>query len=102
MKRKEFEDRKAELLRQVEIVNLRLSGSVESHEVVLLGIVNKIASLEFDGHVTLMRFTTGWKVLFGTPNLDDGGERETVRNNGPDRASLGEALENAILNKPKF
>ena len=30
----------------------------------------KKADDKHDGHVTLMRFTTGWKVVFGTPNLD--------------------------------
>lgn len=29
----------------------------------------KAASIS-DGHLTIMKFTTHWKVLFGTPNLD--------------------------------
>jgi len=24
----------------------------------------------YDGHLTIMKFTSGWKVLFGTPNVD--------------------------------
>ena len=31
-----------------------------------------------DGHLTIMRFTTGWKVMPGTPNLDTGAGREEI------------------------
>lgn len=31
----------------------------------------QIASDEHDGHLTLLRFTTGWKAMFGTCNPDD-------------------------------
>jgi len=33
-----------------------------------------------DGHLTIMRFTSCWKVMLGTPNLDCGDGREEVRN----------------------
>lgn len=29
------------------------------------------ASVWYDGHVTIMKFTTGWKVMYGTPNMSD-------------------------------
>jgi len=33
---------------------------------------------QHDGHLTMMRFSTGWKVCFGTPELDTGNGREQV------------------------
>lgn len=33
---------------------------------------------QHDGHLTIMRFSTGWKVCFGTPDLDTGNGRELV------------------------
>jgi hypothetical protein len=32
-----------------------------------LKIAEEIARSHFDGHLTIMRFTTHWKVMFGTP-----------------------------------
>lgn len=31
-----------------------------------------------DGHLSLTRFTTGWKVLLATPDLDSGQGRQQV------------------------
>lgn len=36
----------------------------------LLALVEMRAKAEADGHLTLMRFTTGWKCMLGTPQLD--------------------------------
>jgi hypothetical protein len=36
------------------------------------------ARLRHHGHVTIMGFTTHWKVAFGTPDLDTGDGREQV------------------------
>lgn len=36
----------------------------------LLALVEMRAQAEADGHLTLMRFTTGWKCMLGTPQLD--------------------------------
>ena len=44
----------------------------------LIAVAEGIACKERDGHLTMMRFTSGWKVMFGTPNLDIGG-RDEVR-----------------------
>lgn len=33
---------------------------------------------QHDGHLTIMRFSTGWKVCFGTPDLDTGNGREQL------------------------
>jgi hypothetical protein len=34
-----------------------------------LNILIGIADKSFDGHLSIMKFTTGWKVLFDTPEL---------------------------------
>ena len=36
-------------------------------EQVLLNLCEMWAASERDGHFTLLRFTTGWKCVFGTP-----------------------------------
>jgi len=36
------------------------------------------AKVENDGHFTIMKFTTGYKVLRGTPNLDGISSREKI------------------------
>jgi hypothetical protein len=38
----------------------------------LFDILEEIAKKESDGHITVMRFTTGWKVAFSTPDLHSG------------------------------
>ena len=48
-----------------------------------------------DGHLTIMRFTTGWKCMIGTPNLDDGSGRATVADL-PNHVSLVEALKSVL------
>jgi hypothetical protein len=39
----------------------------------LLDMVEGLACEKTDGHFTLMRFTTGWKAMFRTPELIVGG-----------------------------
>ena len=36
---------------------------------VLLGMAESLARQRADGHLTLLRFTTGWKVALRTPDL---------------------------------
>ena len=38
----------------------------------LLAQATLLAKAKTGGHLTIMRFTTGWKVMLGTPNLDTG------------------------------
>ena len=47
--------------------------------VFLLETLERIANEAFDGHLTIMKFTTGWKIVFGTPNLDIGGRSEITK-----------------------
>jgi hypothetical protein len=42
----------------------------------LLEKVEKIADQDFDGHLTIMKFTGGWKAMFGTPSLSIPGRTE--------------------------
>jgi len=35
-------------------------------------LAEEIARERAGGHLTLLRFTTGWKVALGTPDLDSG------------------------------
>ena len=35
----------------------------------LLEHAERLAVQQADGHVTIMRFTTGWKVMLGTPEM---------------------------------
>jgi len=42
----------------------------------LIAIAERVAGEKYDGHLTLMRFTSGWKVMFGTPELSCGSLEE--------------------------
>lgn len=44
----------------------------------LIAKAESIANNKADGHLTILKFTTGWKVFLGTPNLDIGEERERI------------------------
>lgn len=43
-----------------------------------LEFVGSVSRLKADGHFTLMKFTTGWKAMFFTPNLDGVNSRELI------------------------
>jgi len=44
----------------------------------LLSLAEEIALKKIDGHLTIMRFTTHWKCMLGTPNLDSDSGRTEV------------------------
>ena len=67
----------------------------------LIQVVEEMAKNEADGHVSMLKFTTGWKVFFGTPNLDIGGERKHVANL-LSFETLEQALQDLIINKTKL
>jgi hypothetical protein len=46
----------------------------------LLAQAELLARRDNDGHLTIFRFTTEWKVMFGTPELDTGEGRDQVIN----------------------
>ena len=37
----------------------------------MIDFVESVSRLKADGHFTLMKFTTGWKAMFFTPNIDE-------------------------------
>ncbi len=51
----------------------------DSELLFLLEKLEGIANEDFDGHLTIMKFTTGWKAMFGTPNLDIDGRAEAAK-----------------------
>lgn len=44
----------------------------------LLPLLEDLASRQCDGHLTLMKFTGGWKVFLGTPLIDGGEGRDQL------------------------
>jgi hypothetical protein len=34
----------------------------------LMAMLVKVADYEYDGHLTILKFTTNWRIGFGTPN----------------------------------
>jgi hypothetical protein len=66
----------------------------------LMALVERKAMLEADGHLTLLRFTTGWKCMIGTPELRYGDEGTQVADLIA-HASLKEALTAFLLLEEK-
>lgn len=54
------------------ITDLDPVGERQLSDAELLGVLNYlelVAQKHADGHLTLMRFSTGWKISFGTPDM---------------------------------
>lgn len=64
----------------------------------LIKILEKMAKKEADGHITIMKFTTGWKAAFATPDLDAGRGRKQI-NKLKKYDTLEEAIENLLIEK---
>ncbi len=45
----------------------------------LLRTAEKIARKRYHGHLSILRFTTHWKAMFETPDLDTGDGRSEIR-----------------------
>lgn len=56
----------------------------------LFGKLAEIANLYHDGHMTIFKFTTNWRIMFGTPH-----SRSSV-NLAHDGKTFAEAAEHAI------
>lgn len=61
----------------------------------LFDLAEEIAVAKFDGHITIMRFTTGWKVMFYTPDMTQDGRKEVAEIVGAE--DLGTSIRNAIV-----
>ena len=44
----------------------------------LIALTNLAAKCYADGHLTILKFTTGWKCMVGTPDLDSGDGRKQI------------------------
>jgi hypothetical protein len=53
--------------------------SQEDRLLEMLRLAEDFADSHEDGHLTIMRFTTGWKIMFGTPELTIDGRDEIWR-----------------------
>lgn len=60
-----------------------------TEECALFSSAEQIARQKYDGHLTVMRFTTNWRVTFGTPY-----DRDDITK-AHERATLADALEAA-------
>lgn len=69
----------------------------------LMDIVEFLRDTKTDGHFTLMAFTSGWKAMFKTPDLDTGEGRAEVSNRptfpNPDSAIVDAIMELAYGEK---
>lgn len=63
----------------------------------LLALVMKKADYHHNGHVMLIKFTGGWKVVFGTPDLKDD---IPILHSIDDGLTLRDALHLAVIQDP--
>jgi hypothetical protein len=52
---------------------------VDQELLFLLETAEKIADQDFDGHLTIMKSTSGWKAMFGKPEFSIPGRTEVER-----------------------
>lgn len=46
----------------------------------LVSLLEEMAKRDYGGHLTIFRFSTGWKVMLGTPHMDDyDGDYQTIQ-----------------------
>lgn len=64
-------------------------------EIKNLDLLEEIAKRSYDGHVTLLRFTSGWKVVFGTPFMEQ--ENRRILEKKPAKMTLEEAIEHEVF-----
>lgn len=66
----------------------------------LFALAEKMANKEADGHLTIMKFTTEWKVKLGTPDLDTGDGRKEI-SDIPGFPTIQDALGNLFVPEAK-
>ncbi len=62
----------------------------------------KLASTRTDGHLSIFRFTTGWKVALGTPILEPGWPDDDYLWGIPAHPTLAAALLDFLERRHKF
>ena len=65
----------------------------------LLRMAEEIARAKYDGHLTILRFTTHWKAAYGTPHLYSPAGSAAVANLTP-HPSLKLALIHLLVREP--
>ncbi len=68
----------------------------------LMAAATTLAEQKADGHLTILKFTTGWKVALSTPNLDTGGTGREEVAMLPAFKTLEEALEYLLQEQISF
>ena len=63
---------------------------MDRNDLALLSDLNDIANQHFDGHLTVLKFTTNWRVGFGTPEYRD--DIEAMSEGKTFREAAGKAL----------
>lgn len=65
---------------------------------ILMDLCSDVAIRNFGGHLTIMRFTTGWKAWFGTPSFDPEEMRAGIAGL-PSYPALEWALRSLLINR---
>lgn len=63
------------------------------YEIDALELLTRLAEAGADGHFTILKFTTNWRVALKTPNLYTGDGSEEIQ-----RWATGQTLDEAITN----
>ncbi len=66
---------------------------MRNEDLALLQELERVANEKYDGHVTIMKFTTNWRVWFGTPG--DRGDIQAAPNGQTFRVAAERALATA-------
>jgi hypothetical protein len=74
--------------------------SAQTQLALLVDIVDQVAKAKHDGHFTVMRFTTEWKAVFGTPDLGNSAVRTKLQGT-PGYSTLQEALTMLLIHHYK-
>lgn len=67
----------------------------------LFDILEEMTKKEADGHITIMKFTTGWKVAFSTPDLISGNGYEQIHKL-KQYDTLEEAIKDLLIERIKL
>jgi hypothetical protein len=65
----------------------------------LISVLKDIAIYKYDGHYTIFSFTTGYRVMLGTPDLDSGAGRRELEEATNTCSTLEDAITNCIINE---
>jgi len=67
----------------------------------LFDILEEMAKKEADGHITILRFTTGWKVAFSTPDFNSSNGMEQI-SKLKNYETIREAIKDLLIERIKL